>query len=277
MWVIASVFNAIFSVILAPFRSLPGLGLLVISVATGVVMLLIFGKTSNQAAIRRVKSRMKAHIAEIWLFRDDLVQMLLATGRVLAYTGGYLAHSLRPLIFIFIPVLIIMAMLAVRFEHRPLRPDESAIFAVWVDDASWTRGDAVTLRAPEGIRIVSPPLRIPARREINWKIAALTPGDHRLTVSTPRGEAEKRILVSATGSGLSAIAPSRGRAFSGRFLEFPAEPPLAASVGIRGIEVVGWPLREMHLLGLKVHWLVAFFVLSLAAGFAVKGAFRVEV
>ncbi|MBD3235996.1 MAG: hypothetical protein GF330_04785, partial [Candidatus Eisenbacteria bacterium] len=105
MWIIASILNTIFDVLLFPFRSMhPFFGLLIISVITGIVMLLIFGRTSNQKAISGTKSKLKAHIAEIWLFRDDLLQMLGSILRVLGYTGRYLAHSLRPLIFILVPV-----------------------------------------------------------------------------------------------------------------------------------------------------------------------------
>ena len=87
MWSFALVINGIFNVIFAPFKGMhPAVGLLVISVATGIVMLLIFGKTSNQRAIRQAKGKLKAHISEIWLFRDDLPQMLIAFFRVLGNT-----------------------------------------------------------------------------------------------------------------------------------------------------------------------------------------------
>ncbi|MFH1143981.1 MAG: hypothetical protein V1774_05505 [Candidatus Eisenbacteria bacterium] len=278
MWSIAIVLNGIFSVIFAPFRGMhPWIGLLVISIVTGVVMLLIFGKTSNQSAIRRAKSKLKAHIAEIWLFRDDLPQMLIAFFRVLGNTGLYFAHSLRPLIFIMVPVLVIMVMLGSRYEHRPLKPGETATVAVQVRDAAWTRDHSVSLEASDGLEVLSPPLRIPARREIDWKIRATQPGEHHLTLVTPAGEQTKQILVRESESPLTALAPSRGTTFSSAFLSFPIEPPLPGNAGIRSFRVTDWPARELQVLGLNVHWLVAFFVVSLVAGFAVKGVFRIEV
>ena len=282
MWGIAAVLNGIFDVLLAPFRGLhPAVGLFVISAVAGVVMLLIFGKTSNQKAIRGAKGRLKAHIAEIWLFRNDLVQMLLAIARVLIHTGRYFAHSLRPLVFIFLPVLIIMVMLGVRYEHRPFRVAETAVVSVKVDDPSWTHGDQVQLVAPPGVEILSPALRIPSLGEIEWQIRAAGPGLHEVTVRTPRGEAGKRILVAAEGQSLSRardkIAATRGRTFSEAFLLFPVEPPLPAGSGIRSIEIKDWPRRDLSIFGLGVHWLIVFFAVSLVAGFAVKGAFGVEV
>jgi uncharacterized membrane protein (DUF106 family) len=277
MWVIAIMANAILGAILAPFRTLPGLGLLIVSVLTGVVMLLIFGRTSNQKAIRGAKAKLKAHVAEIWLFKDDLGQMLLATVRVLGHTGRYFVHSLRPLIFIFAPVLIVMVMLGVRFAHRPFRPSESAMVAVVVDERAWTQDQSVRLEGSDGVEIVTPALRIPDRREIDWRIRVRGAGTHLITVSTPRGTASKRIEARENSRPLVPLAASRGRAFSAAFLEYPVEPPLPASSGVREIRVVDWPEREMRVLGLSVNWLVAFFILSMAAGFAVKDVLGVEV
>ena len=282
MWGIAAVVSGIFDALLAPFRGMhPAVGLLVISVIAGVVMLLIFGKTSNQKAIRSAKGRLKAHIAEIWLFRNDIGQMLLAIARVLIHTGRYFAHSLRPLLFIFIPVLIIMVMLAVRYEHRPFKVAETAVVSVTVDDPAWTRGDQVQLIAPSGVEVLSPALRMPAIGQIEWQIRATDPGRHEVTVRTPRGEVTKRVLVAAEGQALDKvrdkIAAARGRTFSEAFLLFPAEPPLPSAPGIRAIEVKGWPTRDLSIFGLGIHWLIVFFAVSLIAGFTVKGIFGVEV
>jgi uncharacterized membrane protein (DUF106 family) len=277
MWVIAIIANAIMGAILSPFRTLPGLGLLIVSALTGIVMLLIFGRTSNQKAIRGAKAKLKAHVAEIWLFKDNLGQMLLATARVLGHTGRYFLHSLRPLVFIFVPVLIIMVMLGVRFAHRPFRPAESAVVAVTVDDKAWTRDASVSLTGSDGVEIVTPALRIPDRREIDWRIRVREAGTHQITVTTPRGSVTKRIEARENPRPLVALAASRGRTFAAAFLEYPVEPPLPASSGVREIRVVDWPARELRFLGLSVNWLVAFFIISMVAGFAVKDLFGVEV
>ena len=70
---------------------------------------------------------------------------------------------------------------------------------------------------------------------------------------------------------------ARMLAGSGWMESFPIERPLPAAAGIRSFEVRGWPRRELRVAGLAVHWLVGFFVVSLVAGFAVKGIFGVEV
>ena len=278
MWIIASIVNSVFNIILAPFRSMhPAVGLLVVSIITGIVMVFIFGKTSNQDAIRRIKGRVKAHIAEIWLFRNDLGQMLLASLRVFGNTGRYFAHSLRPLIFILVPVIVIMVMLGVRYEHRPFAIGDTAVVAARVSDPAWARGNQVSLVGSEGVEVVSPALRIPRKAEINWKIRTTSSGVHEITLRTPAGEVTKKVHVADDAGPLVAIADARGSALSGTFLTLPAEPPLPGSSGVRRLSIEGWPHRELRFFGLKIHWLIVFFVVSLVAGFSVKGLFGVEV
>jgi hypothetical protein len=282
MWGIASLINGLFDILLAPFRGMhPAVGLVVVSVATGVIMLMIFGRVSNQEAIRRAKGRLKAHIAEIWLFRNDLPQMLLAVIRVLGHTGRYFLHSLRPLIVLIIPVLIIMVMLGLRYELRPLQPGEAAIVKVQLDDPAWARGEAVELRSSGAVAIESPPLRIPQLAEIDWRIRAAAPGVHEIVLHTPGGEVTKRIHVSDDPAqlrpGRTKIAAQRGRTFSSAFLLFPAEPPLPRASGVRKITITDWPRHELKIFGVGMHWLIVFFVISIAAGFSVKDLFGVEV
>ena len=281
MWGVASFLNKIFGILLLPFKGLhPAVGLIVCSVVTGIVMLVIFGKTSNQTAIHAAKGRLKAHIAEIWLFRNDLLGMMVAVVRVLAHTGRYFAHSMRPLIFLLLPVLIIMVLLGVRYQLRPFFPDETAIVAVAVDDVAWTRGDAVQLIGSPGVEITGPPLRMPRLGEINWKIRAVSPGEHKLTLRTPNGEVTKKIQVmdpAEIAKDRSIIAAGRGRTFSSTFLLFPVEPPLLTSDGISQFAVEGWPTRNLRIFGFGMHWLIVFFIVSVLGGLAVKDLFGVEV
>jgi hypothetical protein len=45
---------------------------------------------------------------------------------------------------------------------------------------------------------------------------------------------------------------------------------------VRAIQI-DYPARELHLFGLNIHWLLAFFIVSIAAGFALKGVFGIDV
>jgi len=279
LWLIAKIVDAIMGVLLSPFRSMhPFIGLLFVSAATGIVMVLIFGKTSNQNAIKAAKAKLKAYIAEIWLFRNDLLVMLAATVRVFAHTGRYLLHSLRPIVFLMVPVLAIMVTLGLRYGHRPLHPGETILLCARLDCSEADELTSVDLDVPEGLSIVAPPLRISRLCEGDWQVRAEAPGSYDITIKTPRGTVTKRILVSeASKEPLVPVSTERGRWMSAAFLEYPAEPPLDGKTAVSRITCRNWPERNLSVFGLGVHWLVAFFILSIAAGFAVKDLFGVEV
>ena len=281
MWVVASILNRLFDGILFPFKSMhAAIGLLVVSIIAGLIMVWIFGKASNQKAIHLYKNRLKAHIAEIWLFRDDLLQMLLAVTRVLGNTCFYFLNSMRPMVVLLIPVFVIMVMLGVRYEHRPLLPGETVIVSALVEDIAWTRGDQVKLIGSEGVEVVSPPLRIPQKMGIDWKVRAVKPGTHTVSLVTPTGTLTKEFIVAANMAAakpLRPLATARGRTLSSDFLLFPAEPPLPGDCGIRKLATSGWPRRDLNLFGLSMNWLVLFFVVSMVAGFSIKDLIGVEV
>ena len=79
--------NQLFDLIFFPFRSLnPMVGLTVVSFLTGILMVLVFRTTSNQAGIKQVKERIKAHLLAIRLFQDQLDVVLRTHARILGST-----------------------------------------------------------------------------------------------------------------------------------------------------------------------------------------------
>ena len=74
-------------------------------------------------------------------------------------------------------------------------------------------------------------------------------------------------------SKISAVKP--GSSFLDEIFN-PGEKPLPKKLGIKSIEVA-YPAQRMSLFGWRIHWLVAFFALSIIFGFAFKGVFKVEI
>jgi len=73
MSIINTFFGKLIEWMILPFRGMtPWIGMAVISLVTGIFMLLIFRLTSNQKGIRQVKDKIKAHLMEIRLFKDNL-------------------------------------------------------------------------------------------------------------------------------------------------------------------------------------------------------------
>ena len=198
-----------------------------------------------------------------------------AIGNVFRNNIQYLRHSLRPLVFILIPVLIIMVQLGIRYSDQPLLPGQKAGVTVRLAEDAVPSRTALTLVAPKGVRVVSPALRIDARGEIDWKIQAELPGRHTLVFETADDRIEK-VLEVGPERRVGKVGAVRARANTWDAFLYPSEPPIPRDSVIQSVHV-SYPHRELRFLGITVHWLVAFFIISVAAGFALKGAFGIEV
>ncbi|HUT73267.1 MAG TPA: hypothetical protein VM221_00340 [Armatimonadota bacterium] len=274
MILVNSIMNAIFDVILRPFAGLsPWYGIAAVSLVTGVVMLLVFRYTSNQRALRRAKDRIRAHLLEVRLYRDDMGVLLRAQKDILLNNLAYLGHSLRPVAVMIVPVVLILVQLNTRYGYRPPRPGEAVILAAWFEPGADLIAHPPRLIAPPGLKVETPALRMPALHEVDWRIGAERPGAYVVRLVTAAGEVEKRITVA---SGWARVSPRRVGSGLWETLLNPGEAPLPAGAAVREI-TVGYAPAALPLWRWNVHWLVAFFVLSIAFGFALRGVFRVEI
>lgn len=276
MWAILSAITRAFDYFLAPFDRLnPWVGLGVVSVLTGVVMLVIFGKTSNQAKIAETKGKLKAYIMEMWIFRNDVRIMFSSIANVIRNNVHYLRHSLRPLVFILVPVVIIMVQLGIRYGNLPLMPGDVAVVRVCLDDGVKPTEAGIELVAGRGIKPVSPALRIDSAGEVYWKIRAGLPGKYTLSFRVGDEELTKSVVVGPARR-IEKLAAVRGAAGTWSAFLYPSEPPIPRDSVIRSISI-SYPERKLSFFGLGVNWLIAFFIISIAAGFALKGVLGVEV
>ena len=281
MTIVNSIMTAIFDALLAPFARLsPWYGIAAVSLLTSVVMLLIFRCTSNQAAIRRAKDRIRAHLLELRLYRDDMRVLLRAQKDILLANLAYLGHSLRPLVVMIVPVVLILIQLNAHYGYQPLRPNESAIIAARFAQASDLDMCRLELIVPSGLRVETPPLRIPSQREVDWRISARRPGRYTVRIIVGEGSVEKEVVV---GDAHTRVSPERVGSSLERVgsslwavMMNPGERPLPEGSAVRAVAVQYKP-AALPFFRWNIHWLVAFFILSIAFGFALKGVFRVEV
>lgn len=260
---------------LSPFRSLPPIvGLSVVALVTAIGMLLVYRATSNQQAIADVKRRIHAGIFEIRLFNDDLRAMFGAQIEILRHNLTYLRFSLAPVMWMIVPLLLLMAQLQFYYGYDGFGPGHSAIVKVRLkESASPPSGAApqVALEAPSGLLVQTALVWIPSEREAAWRMGAEKPGDYHLTVRLDGQSVTKRVRVSDQ---VGWRTPERLEAGFLNQVLYPVEPPIEADVPIEAI-MLAYPEREISLLGYPVHWMVAFFALSLAFAFALKSRFGV--
>ncbi|MBD3349589.1 MAG: hypothetical protein GF400_10405 [Candidatus Eisenbacteria bacterium] len=277
MWPILSAITRGFEFVMIPFARLhPWVGLIVVSVATGVVMLLIFGKTSNQQKIAETKDKLKAYIMEMWIFRNDTRIMFGSIGRVILSNLQYLRHSLRPIVFIIVPVIIIMVQLGIRYENEPFMPGDETVVTVKLREGAVPTRTTIELVGAPGAGPESPPLRVDSEGEVRWKLVARLPGSYELSFVLGDEDVITKTMQVGPGHGVDVLSEVRARAGTWDAFLNPGEPPIPRDSTIESI-ALDYPAGELSLFGLGVHWLISFFIISVAAGFALKGVFGIEV
>jgi len=266
--------TAFFNEVLRPFETLPPLvGLIALSALTAVLMLVIFRYTSSQEAVRIAKERVKAHVLEIHLFGENLSLLVRAQKRMLLANLAYLRCSLAPFVVMIAPVVLILVQANLRYSHRPLHPGESAVVSVKLLPDAPREAVLLGLSSPDGIVVETAPLHMEWDGEVHWRIRAEKPGRYTLGIEGSGFSVQKAVVVSNRVVAVSVVRVASP--FLDTLLN-PAEQPLSDKTPIRYI-TVHYPRRTFTLLGRRVHWLVIFFVLSIAFAHALKAPLRTEV
>ncbi len=266
----------VFDLLLAPFATWPPIvSLVLVSLLVSVLMLVVFKKTSNQAALALVKRKIHAGIFEIRLFNDDLPAILRAQNEILRHNLTYLRLSLWPMLFILPPLVLVMAQLQFHYGYLGLRPGERALLEV--DLAPEAGGGArprAKLDLPEGLRAETDALWIRAQSQLVWRLLAERNGDYEVGLEI-EGAPRLAKTVRVTGKAVR-LSPER---VDGGFISqllCPAEPPLPSGSPVRAVRL-SYSGREVSVLGHEMHWMIPFFALSIAFAFALRGLFKVTI
>lgn len=270
-----SLITTLFSFLLSPFAGLQALwGLLAVSVVAGVILVIIYGKISNQAALKRVKKRITAGIYESVLFRHDLPTSLRAQGGMLLGGVRYFALAVPPLIVLLIPSLVILAQLNLRYGARALQRGEHAVVTVNVanEDALFS----TELSATDTTVQVTPPLRDLDAQSVSWRVdatqtQAITPAT--LTLAVNGVQVHEPLFTGQQ----PAILPTAQHTSPWWQLLYPgASLPQELRSQVRSITVT-YPEQELSVAGITVHWLLLFVVVSIVAGLVASKAIGIEV
>ena len=243
------------------------LALSVFCVATALVVLLACRFASNQRAIRHLKNIFQARLLELRLFPDQLGVVGPACGKLLRAALGYLGWSLVPLAVAAVPVALLIPQMELRFGFRPLPPGVSTLLVVHLDDPAAV--NRVALEYPEGVVEIAPLVRLPGKRSVVASIQSRLSGRVEIVVHAGETQVSKEIV---TGAGLQRLSPERVRGGWLARLRQPGEELLPRAGCISSI-TLQYPARLLQLGPVELNWLVVYFLLTLAAGIAMRPFF----
>jgi uncharacterized membrane protein (DUF106 family) len=204
-----------FTFILKPFESGNAHGgMIFISLLTGAVMLFLFKLTSNQAAMKEVKTKISAYFLEMRLYKEDVSVVVGSQRRILLANMNYMKLAVVPAVVMIVPVILIMVQLNLRYAQTGLEPGDTALVKVKVEEGFDVIRDGIRLTAGSGLEKASPAVRIPTLAETDWKILKkssllemiLNPGAPRIPDAMPIESVEVKYPAMSFGWGLVTLS-----------------------------------------------------------------------
>ena len=243
----------------------------VVSLVVGLLMVVLFGYTSDQKAIGIAKDQLKAHLLAVRLYRDQIPVVMGSYGKILRGTGRYLKLAFKPLLYVIIPIILLMVQIDCYLGSTPIPPNTP--FLLTVRTAGGDALNDATLDLPPEITMSAPPVHVPSTKEIVWRLIGSKEGKYEVKILVAGQSAAKSISV---GSGLPRISTVRLR---GQFWErvfSSTEPALPENSPIESISI-NYPDRNIEVAGYGMNWIWLFFILSMVAGFIFKELLGIQI
>ena len=244
---------------------------IVVSLVVGLLMVVLFGYTSDQKAIGIAKDQLKAHLLAVRLYRDQIPVVMGSYGKILRGTGRYLKLAFKPLLYVIIPITLLMVQIDRYLGATPIPSNAPFLLTVHT-----TGGDAlndVTLDLPPEISMTAPPVHVPSTNEIVWRLVGSKEGKYEMKIAAAGQAAAKVVCV---GSGLARISTVRLRGHFWERMFSSAEPALPENSPIESISI-NYPDRNIEIAGYGMNWIWLFFVLSMVAGFIFKEVLGIKI
>jgi uncharacterized membrane protein (DUF106 family) len=245
-----------------------------VSLVIGLVMVVLFGYTSDQKAIGIAKDQLKAHLLAVRLYRDQIPVVMGSYGKILRGTGRYLKLAFMPLLYVIIPITLLMVEIDRYLGQTPIPVNAPFLLTVQLrGQAGSDSASDAALELPPEITMTAPAVHVASENQIVWRLAGSQDGRYEVKVAAGGQSVTKSVSV---GSDLPRISTIRLR---GQFWErvfSSAEPALPENSPIESISI-NYPDRDIDIAGYGMNWIWLFFILSMVAGFIFKELLGIQI
>jgi uncharacterized membrane protein (DUF106 family) len=262
-------FNAIFDSSLLFFFTAfswapPVVGLSVLAAATGGAILWVWGKTSDQARMKKVKNGVWAALFELRVYVDEPRVTWRAQKALFTANFRYMALALRPALWMLVPMALLLVHLNAFYGRAPLAVGRDAIVTVGMSSTWDPNSPAPQLLAPPQVLVTSFPVRCLDTREISWRIRPVSAVSGQLTFLVDGQRLRKPIEAGSR----QRFIPGRSVNSALQSLWMPAEGRIASNT-VQWIEI-RYPVAYLSVLGVQWNWLLWFFAVSMVAALLLK-------
>lgn len=267
-----SLMNAVSVPLLNWIGHVPGwLSKTIISAVIGILLLAVFKYISNQKAIGKVKDSIKANMLALKLFKDSIIVTFKIEAQLLKSAALLLMYSVKPVLVMIFPVILILAQLGLWYQQRPFNIGEEALVTVQVNNNMNTALSKVTLQPEKSVETIMGPVVISSKNQVLWKLKAKEQGYHTLTFDVDSKKFTKELAI---GNGFMRTSPLRPGYHPLDIIEYPAESPLPPDSVVESISIE-YPGRDGRLSGTD-WWIIYFFGASMFFALLFKPILKVK-
>ncbi len=167
--ILGIILNGIFDILLLPFRLLPSFwGLLFISLLSGLGMIVIFSKISNQEKISRLRKKMAGGILGILLHVNSPGTVIGFAGKLIRTNTVYLAQLLKPLLVIAIPFALLWGQLDARYGTDRMVNDMPVTVTLKFNERVPERDSLRVMTS--GLEFIPPFVMIDTLNEVSFRV-----------------------------------------------------------------------------------------------------------
>ncbi len=252
------------------------ISLTVLGILTGLAVLPVFGRFSNNAGIALAKRKIRAALYEFRLFGDEPRLVFRAQGQLLLWNARYIGLVLKPVAVVIVPIIVLTVLMDSVYGHHALNVGESTMVTARMADAVDLNTVSPELRGTN-IAIETPSVRIPDEHQVVWGVRATGTGQDKLWLGVAGNDTGGNAVTKSVdvGPGLRVVSERRVTSFLD-WLVYPGERLLPRDGRFRWIDIQ-YPDAGVQLFSFSIPWIVWFIVVSWITVFAFRKRFGVVI
>ncbi len=267
---ISYIFTKLYEILTLPVGFLsPFVVVLYWSILSSFVILIFYKLISSPSSIRKAKDQIKANIFAIRIYSDLPGVFFKSFFGSLYWTFRYFLLNLIPVAFLIIILLPLFVQLELRYGVEPLKSGDEFIMKIKFKESNESELPKVKLLNDKSFKEIVR-VFIPALNEYDFKFKVLK-NSSKISLEVNGEKVEKTIVIGKKGK---LFSPKKLRADNPETLFYPEDKPLHSSL----IEELSIITREgeINFLGIKLHWLIYYLILTVIIVLALKDKFGVE-
>jgi hypothetical protein len=168
--------------------------LAVVSILTGVMLLVLVRFTTPQERVAKARNRMMSAVYETRLFLNNPRRLVVAQGRLLGWGALYVGTLLPALLVMALPLALVYLHLDARVGQAPLPLHTPVVLRLDLKSDA----PAVDAEVPPGVLLTAPAVRLEDPDQVYFRLEITSLGVYEVVLRSGSYRVKKRLVASGT-------------------------------------------------------------------------------